>query len=502
MIMDFYNKLSDKERKVFYAAVAVLILALFDAFFLRPVMTRLGEIDREVKEKRVMIKRDLRFISYKNKIFKEDEAFKIYKSGEDKTGEEIIAAFLKTVETIATQTEINLVKLNPSDIAEKKGFVIYYANLEGGGPLKNVVRFMYEIDMTDNLLKIVKFNMEGNKASQEDVKISMKIGKLVIDPRTIGNYEFEGDDLGLPVITSDNAQEVLEQIAKAPEQQETRMNDGIGRMSSGRGSSGGQGDGSPGRGGAAGSGGTGSGSVSDGRGVGGTGASAAGGRGAEGSSTVSSGGGGSGGSGGAAGASGRAGSSGEGTSGGAAGASDRAGSSGGGRGGGTAGASGRAGSSGNGSGEAFGQSGYSDSGSAGSGGGSGSGGRGSAGQGSGGGTSEGGRDASKDLYLGGTPSSGRTQDGSRDRTDERKARPADETPEEPKKPVKQNKLSKTLKKTKEGGRVRVDSLDTLWEKFIGKFFGGDDEENDGDDEYQGEPPPVEGGNIWERKINR
>ena len=93
-IQDFYTKLTDQERKVFYIAISALILAFFDLLFLRPVLSRLSEIDENIHATSNAIERDIRFISYRDKIFAEDEAFRIYQTDDAKTGEEIISGFL------------------------------------------------------------------------------------------------------------------------------------------------------------------------------------------------------------------------------------------------------------------------------------------------------------------------------------------------------------------------------------------------------------------------
>ena len=71
MIQKFYSKLNDKERKIFYFALGAIVLSLFDALFLRPVQTRLKRIDHDISEKKNSIFRDMRILSYQEKILQE-----------------------------------------------------------------------------------------------------------------------------------------------------------------------------------------------------------------------------------------------------------------------------------------------------------------------------------------------------------------------------------------------------------------------------------------------
>lgn len=193
MLKDFYTKLSDLGQKLFYAALAIWVLALFDVLFLRPVMIKLYDLDSAIHEKINIIKSDVRFLSYRDKIFRERKEFSIYQSGESLTEKEIIAGFLKTVELLGSETGIK-VKLNKSDVVPKKGYIQYFADLECEGRLENVITFMHKVNTTDSLLKIVKFNMAGKRASAEEVKASMRISKLIIDLKSIGDYFLPGEE--------------------------------------------------------------------------------------------------------------------------------------------------------------------------------------------------------------------------------------------------------------------------------------------------------------------
>lgn len=185
MIQKFYNKLSEKEKKVFHIAIAMVTLAFFDMLFLRPVLSRMRSLDEEIKQKENVVKRDLRFLSYKERILKENIAFNNYFINQEQTEEEIIAGFLKTVEMIATDASVNLIKLNPSESKKKKGYIEYYADLECAGELKNVIRFMHLIDSTENLLKVVKMSIVSKAAGTDEVLAVMTLIKIIVDSTSI-----------------------------------------------------------------------------------------------------------------------------------------------------------------------------------------------------------------------------------------------------------------------------------------------------------------------------
>jgi len=182
VIQNFISKLSVQEKKIAYITVGFLVLALFDRVFFGPVMSQLKSLDEQIEQEKNMAKRDLRFLSYKSKIVKEDEAFRVFYDQKFQTEEEIIAAFLKSVEVLASEAKLNLIKVSPDDSIAQKGFVEYFANLECNGPLENLAKFMHAIDASAEMLRITKFSVTPKRASEQDVQAAMTVAKMIINP--------------------------------------------------------------------------------------------------------------------------------------------------------------------------------------------------------------------------------------------------------------------------------------------------------------------------------
>ena len=179
-LQDIYAKLSDQEKKILYVTLGFIVLAAFDFLFLQPVSSKLKNLDKDIRQTKSDIKRDVRYMSYQDKIYKEDEIYRFYQTDEDKTEDEITAAFLKTIENLGRESEVNLGKLNPGEAIPKKGYVQYFANVECNGSLESIVKFIHKINTTPNLLKVVKMNIIGKKSSADEVTVAMKISKLIV----------------------------------------------------------------------------------------------------------------------------------------------------------------------------------------------------------------------------------------------------------------------------------------------------------------------------------
>lgn len=187
MIHKFYSKLNDQEKKVFFAATLILSLALLDRLFFGPVFQKLKVVDDEIKSQEISIKRDLRFLSYKEKIKSESKAFDKYFVKKLLEDDVVNAEFLRKVEELASESAVNLVKSNPADPKKQKDSMEYYVSLDCTGTLENMIKFMHLVNTTEDLLKVIKFNMSPQKGTANEVNTSMIISKLIMYPFAVNN---------------------------------------------------------------------------------------------------------------------------------------------------------------------------------------------------------------------------------------------------------------------------------------------------------------------------
>lgn len=187
MLHDFYTKLSAQEKMFLYVTLGVIVAAVFDFLFLQPVFSKLKTLDSSIVQTKDDIKRDVRYLAYREKILKEQEIYRVYNIDESKTEDQIFSAFLGAVENFAREVEVNPGKLNPGDVVHKKGYAQYFANMECSGKFENIIKLIHKIDTTPNLLKVVKINIIAKKSSADEVTVSMKISKLIIDAKTVAD---------------------------------------------------------------------------------------------------------------------------------------------------------------------------------------------------------------------------------------------------------------------------------------------------------------------------
>ena len=186
MIQKFIEKLSAQEKKIFYATVGVVVLALFDCLFFGPVMSKLDFLEEEIKQEMNNTQKDFRLLVYKEKILKERVLLEDYFINTAKTKEELIGSFLKKVEMLAVEANVILANITPTEEQPKKGYVEYYAQLEAAGDLKDMIKFLYLIDSSEGLLKTIKMNLTAAKVNSDEVTALLTVASIVMDSSSKG----------------------------------------------------------------------------------------------------------------------------------------------------------------------------------------------------------------------------------------------------------------------------------------------------------------------------
>ncbi len=178
-MQNIISKFSPNEKKILYFTLIIVLFAFFDRLFLGPITERVGEINSEIAQQRVSIANDLRILEYKDRILEDNSAYTKYFT-EDIPEEGVIKTeLLGTIERLAREAGINLIKSSPSEIKEEKRYIDYYANMDCLGSLDKVISFMHLINSSDEMLKVVRFSLTPKRGTQSDVNVSIGIVKRI-----------------------------------------------------------------------------------------------------------------------------------------------------------------------------------------------------------------------------------------------------------------------------------------------------------------------------------
>ncbi|MBF0619205.1 MAG: hypothetical protein HQL19_03450 [Candidatus Omnitrophica bacterium] len=191
MINKFLSGLSTNEKRILSIASLFVLLALFDRLLVAPSLGRIKEIDEAIVKEEGTIQQDMKFLAYKDRVVKESSALKDYYTKDVRTEEEVIADFLKKMESMATQSKVELSKITPAGQDYKAEYVKYFATLDCSGSLENVMNFIYTVNTSKELLKVEKMGLGSNARSVETVVANLTISKMIVgedpavDPKSL-----------------------------------------------------------------------------------------------------------------------------------------------------------------------------------------------------------------------------------------------------------------------------------------------------------------------------
>lgn len=176
----FFAKLSKSEKILAGAASAVVFIAIMDGLVLGPILSELKAMDKKINSKAETIKRDKKITSFRDRIMEEYAKYSNYLDTGEFSQEEIIAALLKKIETLATQQTITVKNIQPGDVEEKPIFQVYKTSIECEGTLANMLSFMNLLEQSDYLFEITRYSVGPKSKGADIVKCNMDIARTLI----------------------------------------------------------------------------------------------------------------------------------------------------------------------------------------------------------------------------------------------------------------------------------------------------------------------------------
>lgn len=172
-------RMSRKEKNLLYSAVIFVSLAVFSRVVLHPAMAKSTALNYQIQLKKKMIENSLRLLSQEEEIRKKSRKYAKYVRKEFSEEKEIVS-FLKEVEDIARISQVQLIDLKPYS-AEKTDF--YTENkieVETESNMNQLVSFIYNLQSSGNLLRVVKFRISPKVDKANIIKAHLTITKVFI----------------------------------------------------------------------------------------------------------------------------------------------------------------------------------------------------------------------------------------------------------------------------------------------------------------------------------
>jgi hypothetical protein len=175
----FYAKLSKSERRILFVTLFFLGLVFTDRVIVMPITTTLAGLNQSVREQETSIKKSMNVLLHKDSILAESKEYMAY-SVEAKNAEEEMVGLLREVESVAEKSGVNLVFVKPGTMKEEKEIKKYYANLECEGPMEQVATFFHDIESSNQLVKIEKYQIQPKSKESSIARCTVSVYKTVL----------------------------------------------------------------------------------------------------------------------------------------------------------------------------------------------------------------------------------------------------------------------------------------------------------------------------------
>ena len=174
----FFGKLSKREKIIVVVAAAVAGIMISDRLVISPLLGTFGTMKTEMEDLKSSIEKSIRLLAQKDRIEKQLKEYASY-SVQAKSPEEEAVALLRYVEDLSNKAGVNLLYAKPGGSKTEEKVMKYFVNLECEAQMGQMLAFFYDIENSDQLLKIEKFSLqpsvEGSSVSKSVVTVSRTV---------------------------------------------------------------------------------------------------------------------------------------------------------------------------------------------------------------------------------------------------------------------------------------------------------------------------------------
>jgi len=178
--MEFFNKLAKKERVGLVVALIVVTLVIVDRLVINPISDKFRRVNSDIKLSEKKLSLDLRNINNKNIIESEYKRYKNYVKRSSASDEEDVANILAEIEGLARTSSVRLVDIKPQAPKQADLYKEYAIEVEVEGDMEQITTFLYNLNNSAQLLRVVKLRLGLKDKETSLVKSSILITKISI----------------------------------------------------------------------------------------------------------------------------------------------------------------------------------------------------------------------------------------------------------------------------------------------------------------------------------
>lgn len=176
----FYKKRTKREKVILLGTIAVILFLFVDRMILGPVVKKVNDLGRQIRDEEIAVKRSLLVLVQKEKTIREGKEFMSF-SVEAKNPEEEMTMLLKEIERLADTSSVTLSYVKPGMVKEGVGGIKKFtATLECESQMEQIAGFFHTIESSNRLLKVEKFEIQPKSRESSIARCAMTVSRTVL----------------------------------------------------------------------------------------------------------------------------------------------------------------------------------------------------------------------------------------------------------------------------------------------------------------------------------
>ena len=173
------TKLSQREKIILYGTVVFVSLAMLDRVVIAPSFSKIKSRDEEIRERQLIIKKDLAIVALKENIEQEAKKYEEYFS-KTVSLDEARTSVLKEIENLASQSKVYLVYIRPGETVIEGPFKHLLFNVSCEGRMLEMINFLHSIESSAKLLTVEKYVISPKEEKSSAAQCRMTVSKIIM----------------------------------------------------------------------------------------------------------------------------------------------------------------------------------------------------------------------------------------------------------------------------------------------------------------------------------
>ncbi len=173
-------QLNSREKKILYAVITLGALVIGYHGIFVPMTAKFEQLDDEIFAMQMRLRKAKTLIRQKNDAVEMSKKYANLEKMDAGTDEEEIARLLNFIEQTARKDNVSLSDVKPQPVKSDKVTKVYPVDLNAEGELNALIEFIYELEHSEQLLKIEKVEMSPKEEKSAILRANLTVSRVVV----------------------------------------------------------------------------------------------------------------------------------------------------------------------------------------------------------------------------------------------------------------------------------------------------------------------------------